>query len=126
MVAKSPFADEWRKCLSEHYKHVIRNADEITQQTLPSVLAEAGFRDDDLRTLEYEATMHVDDAPADFVPKPHPAECTCTLCSEQGQALLQAGHNDEGQPLSAGQLAEQAERETSEKDDDAPQQLSLF
>jgi hypothetical protein len=126
MVAESPFASEWRKCLREHYKYVIRNADAVTQVTLPSVLDEAGFRDDDLRGIEREATMHVDDAPADFVPGPHPAECTCTLCTEQGQALLQAGHDEAGQPLSAEQLAEQAERDAAEQADDDPKQLSLF
>lgn len=123
MSAPSPFADDWRECLREHYKYVIRTDDKAALQTLPSVLHEAGFSDDDLRQIELEATMHVDDAPADFVPKPHPAECTCGLCSEQGQALLQAGHDAEGQPLTQEQLQEQAAREAA---DDAPRQLSLF
>lgn len=116
-MEQSVFKDEWRRCLKEHYKHVIRHQDSTTQRTLVPVLHRLGFTDDDLRQLYVEATMRADDMPDDFVPEmppaaqesvddapepapvaaPHPAECTCDACSMD--TLLEQGHDDEGQPL---------------------------
>lgn len=112
-MEQSVFKDEWRRCLKEHYKYVIRNQDSTTQRTLLPVLHRLGFTDDDLRQLYVEATMRADDMPDDFMPDipaaagantsaaaepaPHPAECTCDACSMD--TLLEEGHDDEGQPL---------------------------
>ena len=55
---------------------------------------------------------------------PHPLECQCPQCVE----INLIPHNDEGQPLSADEIAELEEEQAYEHrhDDDAPQQLSLF
>lgn len=109
MVERSIFQDEWRKCLREHYKYVIREQDRVTEASLTKVLYRLGFSDDELRQLYTEATMRQEANPADFVPdmskavQAHPAECTCDLCSADGEAafdaMLEAGHDEAGQPL---------------------------
>lgn len=129
---ESVFADEWRRCLKQHYKYVIGKQDKRTEETLIPIMQRAGFRDDDLRQLYLEATMHVDDVPDDFVPdmervvsesvkdneqtfQAHPAECTCPACME---LVLEEGHDEEGQPLE--------EEAKDEPKDDTPRQKSLF
>lgn len=107
MSRKSPFTDEWRKCLEEHYKHVIRTEDKVTQPSLEDVLHQVGFADDDLSDLRIKATMHVDDMPDGYKPNipslaAHAAECTCAQCSAQAAAIeaaIEANHDADGQPL---------------------------
>lgn len=113
---ESVFSDEWRRCLREHYKYVVRQQDNNTKETLTPILEKFGFREEELRRLAVEATMHVDDVADDFVPDmelldeqsveddkapevtfvTHPAECTCPSCMD---TVLEAGHDDDGQPL---------------------------
>lgn len=134
----SVFADEWRRCLKEHYKYVISNQDKRTEETLIPIMNRAGFREDDLRQLYLQATMHVDDVADDFVPdmervapesveaseqtsneqsfQVHPAECTCPDCMD---IVLEEGHDEEGQPL------EEIEDDDEPKDD-SPKQKSFF
>lgn len=126
----SIFADDWRECLREQYKHVVRQQDHITRRSLIAVLHSVGFTEADLRALEIEATMRADDMPDDFVPdfdsypeepapaidevemfQPHPLECQCPACVEMNLRP----HDAEGQPL----LVE-------DDDQDAPTQLSMF
>jgi hypothetical protein len=128
---ESVFGDEWRRCLKEHYKYVVKNQDKRTEETLNPIMADAGFRENDLRQLYLEATLHVDDMPDDFVPdmervapesvelneqtfQVHPAECTCPSCMD---IVLEEGHDDHGQPL---------ETVDNEPPDDMPKQKSLF
>jgi hypothetical protein len=47
-ASRSEFYDEWRICLREHYMHVVRSGDEITEPTLRAVLLETGFTEDDI------------------------------------------------------------------------------
>lgn len=62
------FADEWNECLRAHYMHVIRTNDKVTLPSLTIVMQQAGFSTSQLAELRVRATMHVDEAPANFVP----------------------------------------------------------
>jgi len=104
----SVFFDEWIKSLREQYKYVIRNNDQVTLPSLTAVLHDVGFTDDELNHLRVEATMHVDEVGADFVPdlevldtppagQPHPAECLCPQCIPIDESQFDA----DGQPLEA-------------------------
>lgn len=106
MERRSIFFDEWIKSLREQYKYVIRNNDQVTLPSLTNVMHNVGFSDDELAQLRVEATMHVDDVGADYVPdmqvlekakagQPHPAECTCPQCIPIDESQF----DDEGQPL---------------------------
>ena len=114
----SVFTEEWLACLREQYKYVILNNDQVTLASLLPVLHRVGFTEDELAQLRVEATMHVDDVPADFVPdmdvlapkdqpapvdeafQPHPLECQCPSCV----AMNLVPHDEEGQPIPADQL----------------------
>lgn len=63
------FADDWRECLGEQYKYVIRQNDQRTKQTLTSVLHEVNFHDHELRALELQATIRAEDMPDDYIPE---------------------------------------------------------
>lgn len=127
----SVFSDEWRKCMREQYKYVVRNRDEVTRPTLTHVMKTIGFREDELRQLYIEATMREDENPDDFTPpadiiapeaaeavNAHPAECQCPSCIQ----LDLVPHDDDGQPIPP----EERDEEAPDDDDDAPNQLSLF
>ena len=148
----SVFGDEWRRCLKEHYKYVVKKQDKATESTLVPVLNRIGFRDDELRQLYVEATMR--DMPDDFVPdieqlapqpepspvpipettfQVHPAECSCPQCMD---VVLDEGHDAEGQPLAEPSEPEEAqgnlfavakpEKKKKAKKGDLPKQKSLF
>lgn len=129
----SVFGDEWRRCLREHYKYVVRTQDRATEATLVPILQRFGFREDELRALYVEATMHIDDMPEGFVPDLqrlsaasvqvdertfaiHPAECSCPACMNQ---VLEIGHDEDGQPIAE-------EEQDTPPDADLPRQKSLF
>lgn len=137
----SIFSDDWRECLREQYKSVIKTADYVTLPSLTAVMQRVGFGEDELRQLRLEATMRAEDLPDDFVPdmqildaaaevqpeaplsEAHPLECQCPSCME----LNRVPHDEDGQPLSGDDLLEYEERRQYESDDDdAPSQLSLF
>jgi hypothetical protein len=135
---RSVFFDEWIKSLREQYKYVIRNNDQVTLPSLTKVMIhDVGFSEDELANLRVEATMHVDDIGADYVPdltildkptagQPHPAECTCPQCIPIDESQF----DDEGQPLThddpeeaiheAGHIFPVAKIEVSETLDDEP------
>lgn len=106
MDQRSVFFDEWLRSLREQYKNVVRSDDKVTLPTLTAVLHNVGFGEDELKQLRLEAAMHVDDAPADFVPdltiadsdstvQAHPAECLCPQCID----LDDGAHDADGQPV---------------------------
>ena len=106
MEQRSVFFEEWIKSLREQYKYVIRNNDQVTLPSLTKVLLDVGFGEGELANLRVEATMHIDDVGADYVPDmnilntvamggAHPAECTCPDCVPIDESLF----DDEGQPL---------------------------
>lgn len=139
----SVFADEWRICLREQYKHVIRENDQVTLPSLTAVLYRVGFTDDELAQLRVEATMRTEDVAEDFVPDleilkpalapssaeadggfvPHPLECQCPQCVD----IDLVPHDEDGQPLSEEALLELEDRQRHEADDeDNPTQMSMF
>jgi len=144
---ESIFGDEWRRCLKEHYKYVVRQQDKITKDSLTPIMNRFGFGEDDLHQLYLDATIR--DMPQDFVPdmervisqaeqqaeettfKTHPAECTCPACME---LVLEAGHDEEGQPLEPPEEPEVAQGnlfivpkpKADDDRDELPKQLSLF
>ncbi len=123
MSRQSPFSEEWRRCLKEHYMFVIRERDEVTRPTLEQVLLRTGIREEELRQWRIEATMHVDDVGEDYVPdmdilspearetpeerawQPHPAECSCPEC----MAVNEDMHDADGQPITPDPEAENYE-----------------
>ena len=68
MDQRSVFFEEWLRSLREQYKHVVRQNDKVTLPTLSAVMGRVGFSEDELAQLRVEATIHVDDVDADFVP----------------------------------------------------------
>lgn len=144
---QNPFADEWRDCLREHYKYVVRHDSRVTLESLRQVLLGGErplFYEDELRALYVEATIRADEMPDDFVPEllaetldipplpslpdipenpAHPLECQCPSCV----TINLIPHDEEGQPLddeALAELHEQLNHNTDAADD--PQQLSLF
>lgn len=106
MEQRSVFFEEWIKSLREQYKYVVRNNDQVTLPSLTEVMHNVGFRDDELAQLRVEATMHIDEVGADYVPdlmvlnqppdgQPHPAECTCPQCIPIDESQF----DEAGQPL---------------------------
>lgn len=135
----SVFSEEWRACLREQYKHVIRENDQVTLPSLMMVMERVGFSEDDLAQLRVEATMRIEDVADDFVPdleilqpamqptgevfQPHPLECQCPQCVD----INLVPHDEDGQPLSEDEQQELLERQQHEADDDDnPQQMSMF
>lgn len=68
MANNSIFADEWRECLQEQYKSVVRNNDQVTLKTLVGVMHDVGFSEGDLRDMAFQATLRAEDVADDFVP----------------------------------------------------------
>ncbi len=68
MPGQSPFADDWRECLSTHYQYTIRNQDAVTERTLTDVMRRIGFSDQQLAELRVLATMRAEEMPPDYVP----------------------------------------------------------
>jgi hypothetical protein len=153
MPQENVFAEQWRECLREHYKHVVkndpnpRNLVSVKKAFLqPNREEPPIFTEDELHQLYIEATMRADEMPDDFVPEllfeaeptpvvevaadelpfqPHPLECQCPSCIE----IDLKPHDSEGQPLNADAIAEIEEEVTKKKrgkKETAPQQLSLF
>jgi hypothetical protein len=135
----SVFSDDWRDCLREQYKSVVRNDDQVTLPSLTNVMYQVGFTEDELTQLRIQATMRTEDMADGFVPDmpvfqpsvqgnsveavAHPLECQCPECV----GVNLAPHDEEGQPLEGDDLLEFAERQEFEADDeDSPTQMSLF
>lgn len=130
----SVFTNEWRRCLGEHYKYVVKAQDTATEATLTPIMQRVGFTEAELSGLYRAATQRAEDLPDDFVPdlakalpaadavsntaeasfQVHPAECNCPACMDE---VLEQGHDDDGQPLPAAEHEEEASK---------PQQRSLF
>ena len=93
----SIFSQEWRRCLQEHYKYVVRNDDTITRDSLEKVLLSqaVNFSEDDLQTLYVEATAHVEDMPDGFVPDMQRAGATSPEQAEPVSADVQQPANED-------------------------------
>lgn len=151
---RSIFSDDWRECLMEQYKDVVRRNDTLTETSLVRVLHEVGFRDDELRELKLYATMRADELAGDFVPdldiphddhshhhhahdvptheEPYAEERPLVVAGVDIEPPEEAEHvHDELVEAiveSAEALAEDVPEETDDDtpDPDAPIQMSLF
>lgn len=134
MPGKSPFRDDWLSCMRAHYVHVIRTNDTVTEKTLRGVLKSVGFSDSELTELYVEASMHVDQVGADFVPDPEMIE---SLVQQAAEVIASPPEMITQETLEV--LAETAleideevfstapsEDETQDGGNDLPQQMSLF
>jgi hypothetical protein len=125
-MSENIFGDDWRECLQAHYVHVIRSRDHVTRPTLRVVMQQAGFDESQMAEMEVRATMHVDDAGADFVPDAEVVRSFAAVpVAEPAEAVI-----DDVPELDALPDMDEAEYIEEElpasKDEDSPQQLSLF
>jgi hypothetical protein len=138
---KRIFADDWRDCLREQFKYVIRQQDHRTQATLLSVLYEVGFTDDELDALRLEATMRAEDMPDDYVPDAVRQSYAGVDVPEAAAEVVEDEDEDNAPepeaPATYDELIEQVEEvvdedvvdeapEEPEDDEDSPQQMSMF
>lgn len=107
MSKPSVFGSEWRDCLREHYKQIVRTGDVRRRAETADALRQAGFSDAELSGLYVAATMHVDAVPDDFIPdletlearrqqremQPHPNECVCPSCVPEIAASKEDNHH---------------------------------
>lgn len=106
---QSPFHDEWKKCLEEHYKQVSATGNKTTMKTLHPLMGKLGFNERYLDQMHIEATMHVDHVEEGFMPdqdrinkiaahQRHNLECACPSCTMNDPIVP---HDDDGQPIVA-------------------------
>lgn len=144
----SVFADEWRDCLREQYKTVVRGVANQTDtqrnlETLATVMYEVGFSEAELRDLQRLATLRADDMPDDYVP---PELLAAAVTAEPIAAPAEPEPASEPEPepeplthddiIAMQATAPETEPEpepdappadeTGADDEDSPQQLSLF
>ena len=135
----SIFSDDWRDCLREQYKTVVRGVANQTdtrrnQETLESVLYEVGFTDAELHDLARAATMRADDLRDDYVPPEIIAPAVVIEAVEDEPEPEILTHDDslaEQEPdpeADAPLLANEDDTEAADEAEngDSPQQLSLF
>jgi hypothetical protein len=144
MPNQSIFADAWRDCLREHYKHAIQNdPNPRNLETLKTVLLRPNgdqppiFTESELRQLYVEATMRVDQMPDGFMPEELLQEMQIEEMVEPQRVAVEDDrtyqphplecqcpqcveinlipHNDEGQPLSDDEVAELEEQQAYEQ-----------
>lgn len=146
-MSRRIFTDDWRDCLREQYKSVIRQQDKRTEATLTEVLYEVGFTQDELAALRFEATLRADNLPDEFVPEEvaqqyyagvdAPAEPVLESAAElPAEAETQAVEEDaeDAEPELLDELAVEADMTDDDlpdaadgdADPDQPQQLSMF
>jgi len=143
-MPENPFDNDWRDCLREQYRYVIRNQDTKTEKTLKIVLQEVGFSEVELNELRVLATMR--DMPSDFVPEMDilkPAETTIHPVvmpepAPQSEVAVEPPSDDELLMDESPDFPEDLvindevlketplEAESPPEDDDTPKQLSLF
>lgn len=93
---ESPFGNEWRKCLEQHFRYISHEQDEVALNSATPLYHQLGYTEDDLEQLYIEGTMRNDDvpqSPAKFIV--HPGECKCASCMDN---VLEKGHDQYGQP----------------------------
>jgi hypothetical protein len=144
MPNQSIFADAWRDCLREHYKHTIQNdPNQRNLDTLKAVLLRPNgdqppiFTETELRQLYVEATMRADQMPDGFVPDEILQDMSVEELMEpqvvtipddrsyqphplecqcpQCVTINLVPHSDEGQPLSEDEVAELEEQQSYDR-----------
>lgn len=149
MAQENIFADEWRICLEEHYKHIVQNDPNPNNLvSLKRALLQPNgerppiFTESELSDLHLRVTMRADQMPEDYGPEDllthletltaisetldpvgaHPLECQCPTCIE----INRVPHDQEGQRLDEEQIAELQVEIRAQKPQERPKQLSLF
>ncbi|MBW4436546.1 MAG: hypothetical protein KME04_05400 [Pleurocapsa minor GSE-CHR-MK-17-07R] len=64
----SPFSQDWRDCLSAHFRYTVRNHDHATEATVAQILRETGLTDAQIAELKVTAALRVEDLPDGFTP----------------------------------------------------------
>ena len=64
----SPFSQDWRDCLSAHFRYTVRNHDHATEVTVAQILRETGLTDAQIAELRVTAALRVEDLPDGFTP----------------------------------------------------------
>lgn len=135
MSSSDIFADDWRDCLREQFRHVVRAQDKITEASLLSVMHEVGFSESELAELRVLATMRADAMPDDFSPDldalqpEEPAIYPAALPQVDDpadDAPEPAPVADDAEAPLDDDLAADTELFVAEPDPDTPRQLSLF
>ncbi|MCU0498286.1 MAG: hypothetical protein MUF87_13115 [Anaerolineae bacterium] len=149
MSQENIFADEWRICLEEHYKHVVQHDPNPNNLlSLKKALLQPNgerppiFTESELADLHLRVTLRADQMPDDYVPEvllaapeipttitethdpvgAHPLECQCPSCIQ----INRIPHDHDGQRLDEDQIAALIEELRTQVPEDRPQQLSLF
>lgn len=127
MSVQNPFADEWRECLREHYKYIIREQDRVTERSLLTVMHEVGFDDAELAELRVLATMRAEDMPEDYIPEAIYQTMGVDLPSTADYPAEPQADDDLAYVQEAAVIAPvESEEAAPEDEDDAPKQMSLF
>jgi hypothetical protein len=141
MARQSVFVEEWRACLREQYKYVVRNNDATTIVSLTDVMYEVGFTDSELAELRVLATLRADETPDDFVPDIHALEPDDSrvfpAAAPEPSEVVEAVEDDSSETLVEIEMEADVVgiEDTSDDSDsgdeaantgDPPQQLSLF
>ncbi|MGQ9909952.1 MAG: hypothetical protein ACUVS2_14065 [Candidatus Flexifilum sp.] len=112
MPGPSPFREYWRDALRAHYLHVVRTGDRRTESTLRGLLRDQlGFSEAELQALYIQATMHVDQVGADFVPD----EAFIRALEAEAHALIQT-EPPPVTPETIAAIAEQMDARRAEPD----------
>lgn len=139
-MQNNPFAEEWRRCLREHYKYIIHTQDSVTEKSLVIVMQQVGFSESELAEMRVEATMRADTMPDDFVPDMQVLERVRAEAGEQAVAesaelLHPVPDIPESDVVIDDEADEQVEEEEAiedtiveddEDDDETPNQLQMF
>jgi hypothetical protein len=136
MSSNNVFASEWRDCLREHYKFIIReDPNPRNHESVQKVLLRPNgeqppiFSESELQQLYLEATLRAEDLPDDFVPNlallrdPEASAVAGSAATDeptfqphplecQCPSCIQINllpHDTDGQPMSAEAIAEAVE-----------------
>lgn len=123
MSANNPFVDEWRECLREHFKYIIREQDSVTERSLVTVMHEVGFDDAELAELRVLATMRAEDMPDDYVPQEVFQSPGVDLPASEVVEAAAPEPEEEAVPVDVAEVSTPAPDEVV---DDGPKQMSLF
>lgn len=134
MPGMSPFREDWLACMRAHYTHVIRTSDTVTEKTLRGVLQTLGFSETELTQMYVEASMHVDQVGADFVPDPEMIDSLVQQAAEMIVSPPEAITQETLEVLAEVALeidaevfrSEDIDEDTHDGSSDLPQQMSLF
>lgn len=112
MADENVFFEDWQQCLREHYLHVVRNDDQVTEPSLREVLLQNAFTVAQLSHL-YDLALLQRQYGADYDPDPEAYKWvteehspTLPIPSEDGVVLMQAEVEPEPEALQAEILPE--------------------